>query len=98
MKNCEINGELIRRDEKSDEFNKYSYELLVRRGNEVANFRLPLYSVRVSMTDAYGNRTVKGLADAFADENRAISFYELAVKNLATPLNLPFILEDFAIS
>ena len=96
MKNCEKIGTVIRRDGKEDDFNCYTYELIMRRGDHVASFRIPLYSIRVSMTDAFGNKTENTVRDAFSDERRAIEFYEKALNNLATPLNLPFILEDEA--
>ena len=97
MENHKINSIILRKDFREDEFNKYSYELTVRKGLETASFRIPLYSVGVTMTDAYGNDTETVLTDAFSDEGKAIRFYEFVLRNLATPLNLSFILEDEAI-
>lgn len=87
-------GDIIRREERRDEFNFYTYELLVRLGTDTANFRLPLYSVRISMTDVYGNAKEHCVHDAFADYEQAMKFFEKLVNNLATPLDLPFVLED----
>ena len=87
-------GDIIRKDERQDEFNIYTYELSVRLGTDTANFRLPLYSVRISMTDAYGNTREGCVGDAFADSAKAIKFYERLVDGLATPIDRPYILED----
>ena len=97
MKSLEKELSIIRKDEKSDDFNLYSYELTVRRGCDTASFRIPLYSVRVSMTDAFGNVTSRILPDAFADGDKALDFYERAVRHLVTPLNLAYVFEDEAV-
>lgn len=87
-------GNIIRREERRDEFNYYTYELSVRSGTDTANFRLPLYSIRIGMTDAHGNERERCVQDAFASLDAAVRFYEKLVKNLATPIDLPFVLED----
>ena len=85
---------LIRKDERFDETNIYNYELYMCRGSGVASFRIPLYSIKVSMTDSSGNDTSATIKDVFADAGKAILFYEKIVKNLATPIDLAYILED----
>ena len=87
-------GDVIRRDERQDEFNLYTYELSVRLGTDTASFRLPLYSVKVRATDAFGNVREECVRDAFADSERAIRFYEKLVDGVATPIDLPYVLED----
>ena len=94
MNNTKTIGDVIRRDERRDEFNLYIYELAVRLGTDTANFRLPLYSLRITMTDAYGNTREECVRDVFADSARAIKFYEKLVCGLATPIDLPYVLED----
>ena len=94
MNKLKENRAILRRDEKRDEFNVYVYELTSRRGVSTFDFRLPLYSVQVLMTDAYGNTSSSCAYDAFADEERALKFYEMAVKNLITPIDLLYVLED----
>lgn len=85
---------VIRHDSLSDGENTYRYELIKGYGCTTAAFRLPLFSVRVGMTDKYGQQTVAEASDAFTDERCALRFYEKIVKNLATPIDLAYVLED----
>ena len=94
MKSCDKDFSVIRKDERRDDFNVYTYELTVRRGCDTASFRIPLYSVRASMTDAYGNTSTAAVPDAFSDAGRALNFYEKVVNHLATPIDLAYVLED----
>ena len=94
MESYNKNFAVIRKDERRDDFNLYTYELTERSGNETASYRLPLYSVRVSMVDAYGNRSDGSLSDAFSDTAKALKFYEKIVKHLATPIDLAYVFED----
>jgi hypothetical protein len=72
----------------------YKYTLLVRESQRVASFRLPLYSVRIEMRSADGRLTEAETGDIFADLGKAVVFFERLVDNLATPINLAYILED----
>ena len=72
----------------------YTYSLFVRESNRVASYRIPLYSITVEMTDTDGHRTYAEARDAFSDIGKAVVFYEKIMEHLATPLNLPYILED----
>ena len=94
MKSFEKECSVIRRDEREDDYHLYNYELTVRRGCETACFRIPLYSVKVSMTDNLGNVSSKVLSDAFSDAEKALNFYEKAVNHLATPIDLAYVFED----
>jgi len=85
---------VICREERKDEENSYRYELMMRRGDTVATWQMPLYSIRVNMTDAFGNEGSADAPDAFCDENKARSFFDKLVRNLATPIDLAYILED----
>lgn len=89
-----ITDSVIRREERHDDNNQYLYELLMRKGSNVADYKLPLYSIRVYMKDADGNGSTADARDAFSDSKKAISFFEKIVKNLATPLDLAYIVED----
>ncbi len=88
------NYSIIRREERTDEENRYLYELMMRIGDTVACWRMPLYSIRVNMTDAYGNEGSADVTDVFSDEDKALDFFDKLVRNLATPIDLPYILED----
>ena len=89
MKNTVIKSELREADGA-----KYRYSLIVSESNKVASYKLPLYSVEIEMTDKDGNVTNARTRELFADVGKAISFFRKLSENLATPLNLPSILED----
>lgn len=72
----------------------YEYELIMKESARVASFKIPLYSVSVKMTDENGETTHANTKDVFADPGKALVFYEKLVKNLATPIDLAYILED----
>ena len=72
----------------------YSYTLLMNESTKVASYRIPLYSVAIEMTDNEGKKTNAHSPDLFADVGKALVFFRKLVDNLATPLNLPYILED----
>ena len=72
----------------------YSYTLSAGEGRHVACFGLTLYSVTVRMTTKDGKETACTLEEIFADEKHAMCFFEKIVKNYATPIDLPYVLED----
>ena len=92
--NYKVCDKLIRKEERQDGENIYSYELLMREGDTVADFRLPLYSIRVDMTDKYGHKRQANARDVFSSIDKAIDFFDKIVRNLATPIDLAYILED----
>ena len=85
---------LLRKETKHDSGKKYEYYLYVKESARVASFGLPLYSVSVSLTDEGGESTNFYASDIFSDGERALLFFERLIENLATPLNLPYIIED----
>ncbi len=85
---------LVRREEITDEGNRYSYELTVREGNTTADWRLPLYSIKIRMTDINGKNFEASAKDVFANESCAMEFFEKILRNLATPIDLAYIVED----
>ena len=95
MKNrdkTEINT--VKERETVSEGAEYRYELIMKRSKRVASYRLPLYSVRVSMTDKDGKETYAELNDIFSDIGKAIVFFNRIADNLVTPIDLPYIFED----
>ncbi|MBQ8302068.1 MAG: hypothetical protein IJX97_00780 [Clostridia bacterium] len=92
--NKKICERLIRKENRQDGSYTYSYELLMSEGDMVANFRLPLYSVRVKMTDINGEEREASAKDVFSRKSEATAFFEKIVRNLATPIDLAYILED----
>ncbi len=85
---------VIRREERTDGGYRYSYELIMKESTRTASYRIPLYSIRVGLTDTGGVYTSADVKDAFADAGKAILFFEKVVRNLATPIDLAYILED----
>ena len=73
---------------------EYRYSLFSSESDRVASYRIPLYSISVEMTDKNGETTYATVGEAFADVGKAIIFYDRLVKHLATPIDLPYILED----
>lgn len=94
MLNQKAGYNVIRREERTDAENRYLYELMMRRGDSLACWRMPLYSIRINMTDAYGNEGSADAKDVFSDEDKALLFFDKLVRNLATPIDLSYILED----
>lgn len=72
----------------------YEYELIMKESGRVASFKIPLYSVSVKMTNENGEVTEADTDDVFADPGKALVFYEKLVNNLATPIDLAYIIED----
>ena len=85
---------VIRTDTKCYEGYSYRYELIMKQGEGVAAWRIPLYSIKVYMTDPSGETTVGDVKDVFADAGKALLFYEKVLRNLATPIDLVYALED----
>ena len=88
------NETTIRREVREDDGAQYTYTLVMHESRATASFGIPLYSVRIEMTDAEGNKSDSEVGDVFADAGRAIVFYEKLVRNLATPIDLAYVLED----
>ena len=71
----------------------YRYLLYASRSRKVASFNLPLYSIEIIMLkDGESSNCSSG--ELFSDVGKAISFYNKLKDNLATPIDLPFIIED----
>lgn len=89
-----ICDKVIRKEQKFDKGSSYLYELVVRRGDSIANWQVPLYSVRINMVDPNGNNRQADAMDIFSDKTEAEEFFDTIVRNLATPIDLAYILED----
>ena len=89
---------LVKKEEKNEDGYSYTYELLVRRGVRTADFGLPLYSIKISMTDPSGNRSEREATDVFSSSDEAVRFFDRLVRNLATPIDLCYVVEDEVIS
>ncbi len=85
---------LIREETKETADAIYTYTLTSRTGTSVASYGLTLYSIEINMTDKTGKHTESKVEDIFSDSKKAFRFFNILVKNLATPIDLPYILED----
>ncbi len=72
---------------------KFIYRLTATKSRRVASFRLPLYSISVTMLDG-DIESYHELKEIFADLGKAITFFDEIVDSLVTPIDLPYILED----
>ena len=88
------NEVIIRKDTREEEGYKYSYSLIMHESRATASFGIPLYSIKAELTTPDGEESAMEIGDVFADAGRAIVFYEKALKNLATPIDLTYMLED----
>ena len=89
-----VKDTVIKKDVREADGARYCYTLIMSESNKVASYKLPLYSIEIEMTDAEGNVTNARTKEIFADVGKAISFFRKLSENLATPLNLLYILED----
>ncbi len=94
MRNSKTVDTVIRTEARSDGAASYVYRLVMKESSQLASYRIPLYSINLEMTSEDGTTTSAQINDAFADAGRAILFFEKLVRNLATPVDLPYILED----
>lgn len=76
----------------------YTYELILRKGIRTHDWGLPLYSIKVSMTDNNGRKSQSEATDVFTDRKRAEGFFHKLVRNLATPIDLGYVVEDEVLS
>lgn len=95
MNNCTTKCKTVRTEVREVDGIKYRYELTRRENRSVAGYGIPLYSFAVAMefTDT-GHRTVGNTSDLFSDSGKAMRFFDKLVSNLATPIDLAYIVED----
>lgn len=94
MRKSAVKETVIRKESRNVEGNLYDYSLIMNESNKVASYKLPLYSIQIEMTDSEGKKTHAITRDLFADVGKALVFFKKLVDNLATPLNLQYIIED----
>ena len=93
MKQIEAQKKVIKSIVKTDEETKFIYTLFYRHSKKVASFGMPLYSITVEMISD-GKHTEHTISEVFADVGKASVFFNMLADNLATPHDLPYILED----
>ena len=93
MKNKNVT-KTVKHEEKLKDGYIYSYTLNVAESASVASYKLPLYSITVELTNPSGDKTRAQTKEIFADVGKAFSFFEKLVRNLATPIDLVYVVED----
>ena len=93
MKRNESSSEIIKEITKESEGITYRYILRASTSKRVASFHIPLYSIEVQMNKD-GTITSNSIEDVFSDIGKASVFFGRLVDNLATPIDLTYILED----
>ena len=95
MKHTEKTADtVIRTEVKECDGAKYKYELIMRKNTRLISFKMPLYSIKIEMTDEFGKMTSAETGELFSNSEKAISFFEKLAKHLATPIDLAYIVED----
>ena len=92
--NSKIKRVAIRKEERFEDGFTYRYILNMEESVRVASYKLPLYSITVELTDKDGNTTTADTREIFADVGKAFSFFDKLVRNLATPIDLAYVVED----
>lgn len=72
----------------------YTYTLIKRESRRISSFRIPLYSIKIELSNPAGEKTEALSHDLFSDLGKAIVFYDRLVRNLATPIDLAYVVED----
>ena len=93
MNNKSIEKIIRKETRQSDEYT-YTYELIERRGKSLADFGMRLYSITVLMKDERGQVRRGEAKDIFACKRKAGLFFDKIVRNLATPIDLIYVVED----
>jgi hypothetical protein len=95
MKNRTTKCKTVRTEVRESEGIEYRYELTERENTSVAGYGLPLYSVAVMMEfKDSGKRSHGRTTELFSDVKKALRFFDKLVSNLATPIDLAYIVED----
>lgn len=85
----------IRTEIRESEGFEYRYELTEKKDFYVASYGIPLYSISVRMKKIGSQKSTEGTAEnLFSDLKKAMRFFEKLVRNLATPIDLSYIVED----
>ena len=94
MQKIETKEIILRKDERFDGGDSYTYLLSTRESDFVASFGITLYSVRVELVRSNGVSSFAEIKDVFASYDKANRFVDKLARNLATPIDLPYVLED----
>ena len=80
----------IRTAVRENEGNTYRYELNLTKG-KAGEWK---YSVRITLRSADGSISTEAEREIFGRESMVKCFFERLVKELVTPIDLPYVIED----
>lgn len=87
------NEKIIKEDTRESDGVIYVYRLTEGYPKKIGRLLIPLYSIYIEMM-RNGESTQSSINDVFADVGKALTFYNSLLENLATPIDLHYILED----
>ena len=73
----------------------YTYELIYNTDTVATSIGIPLFSLRVQMVCGESGRVTEAhTGGIFADREKAERFFDKLCDNLATPIDLAYVVED----
>ena len=94
MQNIKEKEEIIREERKHKDGITYIYRLYVVHSKRVSSYGIMLYKINIVMIMPDGSSSECDTKEVFSDPGKAFAFYKKLTDNLATPLDLPYIVED----
>jgi hypothetical protein len=93
MKKKDKTHEIIKEEIREEEGCTLRYRLIKKKSLKVASYLMPLYSIEVALIKD-GETSKNTVENIFSDIGKALVFYDQLVDNLASPADLPYIMED----
>ena len=93
MKQTFITEDIIIREEENRCGIRYKYELRRFDSTSVASYDIPLYEIYVE-TEKEGTVTHYRTGGIFSGVEKAVKFFRMISGKLATPRDLPYVVED----
>ena len=85
---------VIRKEDIIDDGFHYVYLLTMHEDPSSTTHGAPTYSIKVEMTDNCEKTTSALIPSVFSSREKADLFFDKLVRNLATPIDLPYVFED----
>jgi hypothetical protein len=98
MKKNKIKETVIKQEIRKEDGFTFVYELILSESEQIISYGLPLYSIKVDLTDPNGIKSCEKLSNVFADVGKAYDFFDKIVSCLATPIDLQYVFEDEMLS
>lgn len=93
MKQSFLTEDTIIREDENRCGIRYKYELRRFDSSAVASYDIPLYEIYVE-TEKESTVTHYRTGGIFSDVEKAVKFFRMISEKLATPRDLPYVLED----